>query len=296
MRLENQVVLLTGANRGIGRALALELARCGARLALAGLEEAELDDLHREIEAIGGRAITRVCDVRVESDVEALLADVFRAYERVDVLINNAGITSGGDIQLISDEEWERVFDVNLWGAIRTVRSVAPHMVERGSGHIVNISSAAGLIAPALWIPYATSKFSLVGFSEGLCAALRPKGVRVSLVCPMWVRTEMDAAPSPRLADPPWRRPGRSGPVMGRWWKRLSKRLPGRQMKPEVAARRIVRGIERGRFLIYTHAWLRLLVLARAAAPETFSRLWDRVNAADEERYRLDQEDGGSGG
>jgi short-subunit dehydrogenase len=81
------------------------------------------------------------------------------------------------------------------------VRAVLPHMVERGSGYIVNIASAAGLVAPALWIPYSTSKFAVVGFSEGLCAAFRPKGVGVSVVCPMWVQTDILKGPPPKLAE-----------------------------------------------------------------------------------------------
>jgi short-subunit dehydrogenase len=176
---------------------------------------------------------------------------------------------------------------MNLWGVIRLVRAVLPHMLERGSGYIVNIASAAGLVAPALWIPYSTSKFAVVGFSEGLCAAFRAKGVGVSVVCPMWVQTDLLKRPPPRLAElhTPRATPTNRRLARPEGW--LVGYLPGRQITVEVAAQRIIRGIEREQFLVYTHGWTRLLVRARAIAPQTFSRLWDLVNAVDEERHRF---------
>ena len=145
----------------------------------------ELCKLQAQIAGEGGQAIVVACDVREEAPVRRLVQEVLATYGRVDILINNAGITLGGDLRLLSDQDWERVLSVNLWGVIRMVRAVLPHMLERGSGYIVNIASAAGLVAPALWIPYSTSKFAVVGFSEGLCAAFRPKGsaCRSSVLC-----------------------------------------------------------------------------------------------------------------
>jgi NAD(P)-dependent dehydrogenase (short-subunit alcohol dehydrogenase family) len=245
---------------------------------LAGLDQTELDKLRSQLASEGGEAIAVACDVREEGPVRRLVQEVLATYGTVDILINNAGITLGGDLRLLSDQDWERVLSVNLWGVMRMARAVLPHMLERGAGYIVNIASAAGLVAPGLWIPYATSKFAVVGFSEGLCAAFRPKGVGVSVVCPMWVQTDILKGPAPKLA-------AAQTPRATTGW--VVRHLPGREMSVERAAQRIIRGIEREQFFVYTHGWTRLLVLARAFAPQAFSRLWNRVNALDEERHRI---------
>jgi NAD(P)-dependent dehydrogenase (short-subunit alcohol dehydrogenase family) len=284
MRIDGAVALITGAERGLGRALAVALARRGARVVASGLEGAPLDTLRAAIEAEGGRARAVSCDVREPAQIAALVDAATAAFGGVDLLINNAGITVGGDIRLVSDEEWERVLDVNLRGAVRMVGAVLPGMLARGRGGIVNVASAAGLAAPALWIPYAASKFALIGFSEGLRAALRPRGIAVSLVCPMWIETEMLASMKPRLADPS-PEAARSHPVSPGWvW--LSSRARGRPMAPETVARRILRGVEREQFMIYTHRATRFLVAARALAPNLFARLWQRANEIDEHRHR----------
>jgi NAD(P)-dependent dehydrogenase (short-subunit alcohol dehydrogenase family) len=285
--IEGKVVLVTGAGRGIGRGLSIDLARRGARVALAGLHQKELCNLQAQIAGEGGQAIAVACDVREEALVRQLMQDVLAVYGKIDILINNAGITLGGDLRLLSDQDWERALSVNLWSVIRLVRAVLPHMLERGSGYIVNIASAAGLVAPALWIPYSTSKFAVVGFSEGLCAAFRAKGVGVSVVCPMWVQTDLLKRPPPRLAELHTPRVTPTNRRLARPWGWLIAHLPGRQITVERAAQRIIRGIEREQFLVYTHSWTHLLVLARAIAPQTFSRLWDLVNAVDEERHRI---------
>lgn len=283
MRIAGAAVVITGAERGLGRALALALAAKGARVVASGLDRDGLERLAAAIRGEGGTALAIPCDVRDAAQVRRLAGDAAAALGGVDLLVNNAGVGLGGDIRRVSEEDWDRVLDVNLRGPVRLVQAVLPGMLQRGRGHIVNVASAAGLAAPALWIPYAATKFALVGFSEGLAAALRPRGIAVSVVCPMWVQTEMLATAPPPLAEAPAAAPSAAA---ARAWAAFAARLPGREMSPDTAARRIVRGIERGRFMIYTHRSTRWVVAARALAPETFARLWGRINALDERRHR----------
>jgi NAD(P)-dependent dehydrogenase (short-subunit alcohol dehydrogenase family) len=291
MRIDGAVALVTGAERGLGRALALTLARRGARVVVSGLGREPLEALRGAIEAAGGQALAVSCDVREPAEIAALVDAAEAAFGGVDLLINNAGITAGGDIRLVSDDEWDRVLDVNLRGAVRTVSALLPGMLARGRGGILNVASAAGLAAPALWIPYAASKFALIGFSEGLRAALRPRGIVVSVACPMWIETEMLTSTEPRLAEPaPGAAPARR---ISPGWSWVDSRVRGRPMAPEAVARRIIRGVEREQFMIYTHRGTRLLVAARALAPNLFARLWQRANEIDEHRHRRERPDGG---
>ena len=284
MHVEGRVAIVTGAERGLGRALAMELARRGARVVASGLAREPLERLCATIEGTGGRALALACDVRDPGQITTLVAEVTRTFGAPDLLVNNAGVTLGGDIRLISEQDWTQALEVNLLGAVRLVKAVVPGMLSQKRGAIVNVASAAGLAAPALWIPYAASKFALIGFSEGLHAALRPQGITVSVVCPMWIQTEMLTDIKPQLVDTSARDP--AAPRTSPGWAWLTSRARGRPMAPETAARRIVRGIERERFMIYTHRATRLFVAARALAPELFARVWQRVNEIDERRRR----------
>lgn len=284
MRIDGTVALVTGSERGLGAALARVLARRGARVVASGLAREPLEQLRATIEGDGGQALALPCDVRDQAQITSLVTEVGRLFGSIDLLVNNAGVTAGGDIRLITEADWERVHQVNLLGSVRMVRAVLPGMLARRRGTILNVASAAGLAAPALWIPYAASKFALVGFSEGLHAALGPHGILVSVACPMWIETDMLTSVTPRLADPAPPTAAVVRPPRG--WAWLTSHVPGRHMTPETAAQRMVRGIERERFMIYTHRMTHLLVAARALAPELFARLWRRVNELDERRQR----------
>jgi NAD(P)-dependent dehydrogenase (short-subunit alcohol dehydrogenase family) len=283
MRIDGTVALVTGADGGLGAALARVLARRGARVVASGLTRESLEQLCARIEGEGGQALALTCDVRDHGQITALVAEVGRLHGCIDLLVNNAGVTAGGDIRLVADADWEQVIQVNLLGSVRMVKAVLPGMLARRRGTLLNVASAAGLAAPALWIPYAASKFALVGFSEGLHAALRPHGIMVSVACPMWIETDMLSV-TPRLADPPLLTAAVARAPRG--WAWLTSHVPGRHMTPETAAQRIVKGIERERFMIYTHRMTHLAVAARALAPELFARLWRRVNEFDERRHR----------
>jgi NAD(P)-dependent dehydrogenase (short-subunit alcohol dehydrogenase family) len=185
VNIDGTVAVVTGGASGIGRSPALELARAGADVVIADLHDDRAAEVVREIEALDRRSLAVDCDVTKDADVEALAAAAFDTFERVDILMNNAGVPVLGPPERVSMEDWDWILQVNLYGPIRGVRAFVPAMIERGSGYVVNTVSVAGLYAYS-WdsVPYITSKFGAFGFTEGLALYLRPQGIGVSAVCP----------------------------------------------------------------------------------------------------------------
>lgn len=186
------VAVVTGAAQGIGRRVAEELAERGYALTLADLREpAETLDSVRER---GAQALCVVGDVSADRDVQALAEAVQERFARVDVLVNNAGISLLAPAEATSAEQWRRVLEVNLTGPFLLCRAFGRRMLAAGSGSIVNIASIAGLHGVADRAAYNASKHGLVGLTRTLAAEWGGRGVRVNAVCPGWVKTEMDAA------------------------------------------------------------------------------------------------------
>jgi NAD(P)-dependent dehydrogenase (short-subunit alcohol dehydrogenase family) len=183
-RLAGQVALVTGASRGIGRGIAEALAREGAQLALAARDEKELQKVAHGIEVAGGTARALPCDVTREEDITRTVQSAIDELRRVDLLINNAGVGVRGKVDQIAVEDWDRGFAVNLRGVFLMTRAVVPHMKKQGGGHIVNISSVAGLVANPGLSAYNATKFGLMGFSEALMLELRHDHIKVTTVCP----------------------------------------------------------------------------------------------------------------
>jgi NAD(P)-dependent dehydrogenase (short-subunit alcohol dehydrogenase family) len=190
--VDGAIAVVTGGASGIGRATALELARRGADVVVADIHEERLAESVQAIDALGRRALAVRCDVSSDSDVEHLADAAFAAFDRVDLVMNNAGIAVLGPPHTVEIAEWERILQVNVLGLVRGVRAFAPAMVERGSGYIVNTASIAGIWAYT-WdaAPYITSKFAAYGYSEALARSLRPLGVGVSVLCPGLVATNL---------------------------------------------------------------------------------------------------------
>jgi NAD(P)-dependent dehydrogenase (short-subunit alcohol dehydrogenase family) len=189
--LKDKAVLVTGSASGIGRAAALVFASEGARpLLLNDIDEAGLARTASELALVGYEAFVLPADV---SDREAVDAMVDRALDlagRIDVLVNVAGVVGFCPVEDLEPQDWSYELDVDLWGVINTVGAVYPHMISRGSGHIVNVASSSGLFDPVLYLaPYVTAKFAVVGLSEALMLEARPHGVGVSCVCPGSVKT-----------------------------------------------------------------------------------------------------------
>jgi NAD(P)-dependent dehydrogenase (short-subunit alcohol dehydrogenase family) len=187
--LRNKVALVTGGSRGLGLALARELVRAGARVAICARNEVELLRARTEFESSGAEVLALTCDITSRDDVAAMLAQVRERLGPVDVLINNAGVIQVGPMEEMTPEDYEYALRVHFWGPLYTTLGVVPEMRRRRMGRIVNITSVGGKISVAHLLPYSASKFALVGFSEGLRSALARDGIYVTTVVPGLMRT-----------------------------------------------------------------------------------------------------------
>ncbi len=188
--VENKVVIVTGASSGFGAATARLLSSKGAKTVLAARRLHRLEELAGEIRSAGGDALPVACDVTVQEQIEHLVQATLDAYGRIDVLVNNAGIGRLNWLDELSPEDISQEVDVDLKSAILMTRAVLPHMLERRSGHIVNMASVVGWVAPPLATVYAATKFGVRGFSEALRREVAPFGVHVSTIYPAGARTE----------------------------------------------------------------------------------------------------------
>ncbi len=187
--LHGKLALITGAASGIGRATALRFAREGARLIVCDLDQEKLRNVAAELGA--SCVLAHAFDVSQKEAWQTLTNDVHAQFGAVDVLVNNAGVGLSGGILSTPLEDWEWIVSINLWGVIYGCHFLAPDMVERGNGHIVNLSSVLGYVGAPDVLAYATTKFGVLGFSESLAAELAPKGVRVSTICPGVINTNI---------------------------------------------------------------------------------------------------------
>jgi 3-oxoacyl-[acyl-carrier protein] reductase len=190
--LSAQVAVVTGAGRGIGAAIARRLGALGATVVLCGRTMEPLQGIASEIATNGGQAKTFQCDVSNLVSVQTLAAFVEKTFGRIDILVNNAGVGSFAvPLHEMTPEEWERVLNTNLCGVFYCIRSFAPIMIQAKAGHIVNISSLAGKNALPNGAAYAASKWGLNGLSYSVAEELRPHNIRVAVVCPGSVDTEL---------------------------------------------------------------------------------------------------------
>ncbi|MGW4480844.1 SDR family oxidoreductase [Rhodococcus triatomae] len=252
LSLNGAVVLVTGAGRGIGRATARAMAARGARVAVADLDRAAADDTDSEI---GSAARAYTLDVRTRASWDACVEAVVADLGPIDVLVGNAGVMPVAPFLDEPDEIGERTLDVNVWGLIHGMRAVAPAMIDRGRGHIVNVASLAGKVAiPGLAV-YNASKFAAVGLSAAARLEFAEHGVSVSTVLPSAVRTTLT-----------------SGLPLG-------KGLP--TVDPEDIAAAVVRTCRTRRAETPVPGYLAGVDIALAVAPESLVRLARRVVGGD---------------
>ena len=201
-RLRNKVCIVTGAAQGIGLATALKFAREGARIAIWDVQQAGIDEAVRQCREADGEAEGYVVDVTQRAMVDAATAQVKERFGRIDVLVNNAGITQDARLQKMTLEQFDRVIDVNLRGVFHVSQAVADIMVAQGAGVILNASSVVGLYGNFGQTNYAATKFGVLGFTKTWSRELGPKGVRVNAVAPGFIRTHiLDTIPEKVLDD-----------------------------------------------------------------------------------------------
>lgn len=200
--LKDKTAIVTGASKGIGRAIALELAKKGARVIVNynGSKEAA-EETVRAIEAAGGQGEAYQCDVSDWETCEKLIAYVMEKYKRIDILVNNAGITRDGLLMRMSEEDFDRVLDTNLKGAFHTMRLVSRHMLKQRGGRIINMASVVGVAGNAGQVNYAASKAGIIGMTKSAAKELASRGITVNAIAPGFIETDMTGKLSEKVKD-----------------------------------------------------------------------------------------------
>ena len=194
MKLKDRVAIVTGAARGIGKAIALAFLREGAKVAIIDSDKERLEILKKEIEREKTEGMSIPCDITKSSDVREMVDHVRRAFGRIDILVNNAGIIRRGTIETVTEEDWDRVIEVNLKGTFNCCKAVAGIMKAQGYGKIVNVSSIAGKMGDITSAPgYGPSKAGVDALTKTLARQLASYGINVNAVSPHAIETEMSA-------------------------------------------------------------------------------------------------------
>ncbi len=189
--LKDTIAVVTGAASGLGRSIALHLAERGAIVVASDIDFGGAEETSRRIVEGGGRSIAIAADVTVENEIVNVVNRTVERYGRIDYLFNNAGVALNGEFQDMDDDTWKKIMDVNFWGVVYGTRAAYSHMIGQGFGHIINVSSLAGLVPGGLMTGYGAAKHAVVGFTATLRAEARQYGIRVSSLCPGYLDTPM---------------------------------------------------------------------------------------------------------
>jgi 3-oxoacyl-[acyl-carrier protein] reductase len=189
--LKNKNALITGAGKGIGKAIAIALAKEGVNVILVSRTQADVDQLAVETSKLGVKSLALSADVSYINSINKAVEKALAEFKTIDILINNAGIASFGKFLELEPAAWERIIQVNLMGTYYATRAVIPNMIERQTGDIINISSTAGLNGNALTSAYSASKFAVLGLTDSLMQEMRKHNIRVTALTPSTVATDM---------------------------------------------------------------------------------------------------------
>jgi len=189
MELEGQAAIVTGAGRGIGRAIALELASLGADVVIAEVLEQNAEQVVGEIRALGRRAIAVQVDVTAQEDLDTMAVRALAEFGRIDVLVNNAGVNWFGSVLEVTEENWDFVMDVNAKAVFFASQAVLPHMMAAKRGNIVSLASMAGKLGSTYSVAYAASKAAVISITRSLALSGAPYGIRANCVCPGYIHS-----------------------------------------------------------------------------------------------------------
>lgn len=265
-QLAGRTAVITGAAGGIGRAIAVSLAKRGCNLALADIDDAGLAGTVELVRRGGIKVSRHRLDVSDRTAVAAFPDVVAAEHDGVDVLVNNAGVAVGGTFEQVADEDFEWLFEINFWGVVRMTRAFLPLLRASEDACVVNLSSVYGLIAPPEQVAYAASKFAVRGFSEALRHELEGSGISVSVVHPGGVRTSI--AEKARIPA------GVSEEEIERRHAKYRKLL---RLPPEIAGETIVRGIERRQPRILIGSDAKTISLIARLLPVSYWKMLTRL-------------------
>ncbi|MHA1193698.1 MAG: SDR family NAD(P)-dependent oxidoreductase [Promethearchaeota archaeon] len=268
--LKDKTCFLTGAASGIGRSFAKALAKQGMKLFIIDIDTEGLKQVKTEIEQEYPEitVYSMKCDVSKLSDFEAAFKEFYSKYGDVDLLLNNAGIGVADTLANIDLKLWKNVLDINLMSIIYSLKVFLPHMLERKSGHIVNVASGAGIFGSSEPLPYITSKFAVVGLSEGLFSHLKNYDINVSVIVPGYIRTNIfDSGIKNSTYDPKMLKDfgkEKLEEVYNSWMENIINSA----MSPDVAVRKYIRQIKKDQLYIFDSASIRDILALKGKTKE----------------------------
>lgn len=262
---EHRNIVITGAGSGFGRAIALKYADAGWAVAVTDQDLPRAEAVMQRITEHGGRGFAQRLDITRDDHWQAVTQTVEQRWGGLGVLVNNAGVAVGGNLVQTSIADWQWVIDIDLLGVVRGCKAFAPQFKRQRSGHIVNISSFAGLAGVADIVAYGTAKAGVIALSEALRAEMKPAGVGVSVVCPAFVRTN--------LTDT-MRVPAEAVRMRVRRW------MENSGVTADDIAESVFRAVQRNRFMVLTHKNTRWLWRLKRWAPERYFKMLTKIGGS----------------